>query len=142
MRYFHQDGNRDHNHRHQRSSSPSPSTGHKGHSSKYSGNKNASEKIKQYILDKSDSKPSTSRLQTAGSSLSIEDQIKRADRINEINTERFEVKQFSSSRSSKYKAAEDSLDLLNIPLPIDFNSWKENPKILINPQVCFGLLSQ
>lgn len=137
-RYFHQDDNRDRGHRHQRSSSPSSSTEQRGQSSKYSGNKQASEKLKQFIFNQSDSKQTTSRSPITGNNLSIEDQIKRADRIAEINTEKFEVKQFTSSRSSRQKVADDSLDLLNIPLPIDFNSWKENPKILINPQVCFG----
>ena len=139
-RYFHDDSKSEHSRQsrsyaHRRSRSPNRYH-HKDAPSNKS-NKLASEKLKKAIQEQiknassSDTNKPQDKIRTPY--VSLEDQVKLVNSINEINHETFEQKNFVSSRSMSSKSSH--INLLDIPLPKDNNSWIDNPKILINPKV-------
>lgn len=98
-------------------------------------NKIAKERLKLAVRDKLNIKDSKD-LKTP--SLSLDEQIKRADAIASLvdGENGFESKHFVSSRSSKLGSHSScNINLSDIPLPKNVNSWKDNPKLLIHPKV-------
>lgn len=101
-------------------------------SNKYSDNKFASDRLKKVLQDQTkDSRPSA--ISTVGQ-LSIEEQLKRANAIEEINYNPFVPKSFLSNRIVN-PANAINIDTSAIPLPKEENAWHENPKLLIDPSV-------
>lgn len=96
------------------------------HSSKYSDNKSASKRLKKSLhggemksIPKVDISPGQS----------VEEQVKRANAIEEINYNPFQPKNFFSTRTAP------AVNLDDIPLPRDDSSWRENPKLLLATNV-------
>lgn len=148
-RYFHHnDTERNHS---QSSAGHRSSNQSEGRKNSYEENKLASERLKNSIQSqlanacKSDDQLKGSRLNPHSSAsskinLSIEDQIKIVDQIDEINaSESFKPKNFFSSRTHNYKNDTKSnqtvIDLSEIPLPKNMSSWRENPKLLYSKKV-------
>lgn len=96
------------------------------HSSKFSDNKSASKRLKKTLQAgemKSIPKVDISLGQ------SVEEQVKRANAIEEINYNPFQPKTFFSTRTAT------AVNLDDIPLPRDDSSWRENPKLLLATNV-------
>ena len=100
----------------------------RSNSSKFAENKSASERLKKSIVDpKAFSKPPITS--STVPRLTVEEQVKRANAIEDINYNPFLPKTFLSSRTA------NSINILDIPLPKDDNSWRENPRLLIDQSV-------
>ncbi|XP_046918026.2 LOW QUALITY PROTEIN: uncharacterized protein LOC124498329 [Dermatophagoides farinae] len=134
--------------RYDRSSSHVKSSSHSSSStrslsSSFDTNKHASEKLKKTIKDQiRESKGKTTT--TNKVFIPIEEQIKMMNKIDEINYDPFKPKQFISNRSENSKTCQSSsslnlnINLSDIPLPRDMNSWRENPRILLAPKLLEG----
>ncbi len=61
-------------------------------------------------------------------SLSFDDQLKRANEIQDIKSSDFEPKNFISAKTLA------TLSLTEIPLPSSLN-WRENPELVLHPNV-------
>lgn len=137
-RYFdkksYPDSSKSRSHSKRRSRSRSPPRHHRK-DDKSRDNKLASEKLKKAIQDQlknaSSSSSSDFKEKSSVSFVSLENQVKLVNSIDEINHDAFEPKSFVSGRKSN----NNSINLLDIPLPKDDNSWIDNPRILINPKV-------
>lgn len=97
-------------------------------SSKFADNKSASERFKKSLQDQP--MASTSKSQTVLVRLSVEEQAKRVNSIEEINFSSFQPKTFMRTRTP-------AVNLQDIPLPRDESSWRENPKLLIDSSVSY-----
>jgi len=109
--------------------------------SKFVDNKSASDRLKKSIQEQT-IKSSSTEPAKAPLHLSVEEQMKRANAISEINYNPFVPKSFLSNRTTNSQV--NSINLLDIPLPIDDSSWRDNSKLLVNPAVsshakCFRL---
>ncbi|OTF79208.1 hypothetical protein BLA29_012779 [Euroglyphus maynei] len=136
-------------HHHRRSRSPdmnrssSKSSLHGSSSTRstsFDTNKHASEKLKNKIKEQiNESKKTT----TAGKLfIPVEEQIKMMNKIDEINYDPFKPKNFISNRSAGNKIPSTTsnnsnvnINLADIPLPKDMNSWQENSRLLLAPKV-------
>lgn len=106
-------------------------------------NKLASEKLKTRIQQqlneaKSDLKKMSSvKQEDAGEKeaplLSFEDQLKRANAIQEMNEPDFQPKCFVGGQLNDNNA-NDNINLADIPMPPSLN-WRENPHLVIHPSV-------
>lgn len=114
-----------------------PQPKYDGHSSRFADNKSASERFKKSIQEQTGS---ASKMLTVPVRLSVEEQAKRVNAIEEINFSSFQPKTFMRTRNPV-------VNLQDIPLPRDESSWRENPKLLIDSSVsynafCFLLVVQ
>lgn len=113
----------------------------------YGNNKIMSEKLKKTIQKqlteaKTDIKNMSEKetIQTTNilkpESLSINEQMKRANDIQDINcSKNFEIKDFLSAQTiSNQMKTMATLSLSEIPLPPSLN-WKENPEIVLHPNL-------
>ena len=115
------------------SSSSSKSKTFQCNSSKYFENKTSSDLLKKSIQEQTSDTTSRPQIQT-NTQLSVEEQVKRANTIEEINYNSFQPKSFVSLRNLNSKVMD--IDTASIPLPKDENFWHENPKLLIDTRVC------
>lgn len=121
QRYF------QHNSRPRSPNNERPQPKYEGHSSRFADNKSASERFKKSIQEQTGC---TSKLQTVPIRLSVEEQAKRVNAIDEINLSSFQAKTFMRTRNAV-------VNLHDIPLPRDESSWRENAKLLIDPSVSY-----
>nr|XP_027203628.1 uncharacterized protein LOC113797453 [Dermatophagoides pteronyssinus] len=141
-------------HHHRRSRSPDSkrssshgksslhSSSNRSFTSSFDTNKHASEKLKKTIKEQI----GESKTETTSSKLflPVEEQIKLMNKIDEINYDPFKPKNFISNRSAGKKTGQSSsnsnvnINLADIPLPKDMNSWHENARLLLAPKLLEG----
>lgn len=113
-------------------------------SSSFDKNKLASERLKKSIQDQLKEASNCDNQNNNAQSKSkifvpIEEQINFRNKIDEINKDSFKPTQFISNREQQQQQSNinsiKSINLSEIPLPKDVNSWRDNPRLLFGSKV-------